>query len=43
MAASNPFLVQHAPEGRRSLSALGRVRLIDDDGEALARRVDRHG
>ena len=31
----DPGLVQHAPESGRSLSALGRVRLIHDDGEPL--------
>ena len=36
------FLVQHALESGRGLAALGRMRLIDDDGEALVRRVDLH-
>ena len=38
----DPVLVQHPLESGRGLSALGRVRLIDDDGKALPRRVDLH-
>ena len=39
----DPFTVQHALERRRGLAALGRVRLVDDDGEAFSRGVDLHG